>query len=274
MSHKENQPLQMPEWLLENENYIPLQDKDTFVDKSILSVLHLTSKIKMQDAVTKKDCPVTVFLALLGTLLLLILLSLSKSYIFILLIILYLLILLSTMETKPMVMILKASLIVTCFTAVIMLPAFLGGNTYSSIMITTKVFASITTIGILSQSVKWNSITEALKFFHVPDLLIFILDITIKYIYMLGEFTLQMFYALKLRSVGRNNKKYTSVGGIAGTVFLESKEMADEMYHAMECRGFCGDYHVNQKIRFGWMDMFFVFLHVGFIILFIYFGKV
>jgi cobalt/nickel transport system permease protein len=141
-------------------------------------------------------------------------------------------------------------------------------------MITTKVFASITVVGLLSHTTKWSLLTKALKRFYVPDIFILILDITIKYIYRLGELSLSMFYALKLRSVGRNNKKYTSMAGVAGTMFLESMEMAEEMYHAMECRGFSGEYHRMEKSKFKWMDYFYVTIHLGFLVIYLYLGRV
>jgi cobalt/nickel transport system permease protein len=154
-----------------------------------------------------------------------------------------------------------------------MLPAFIQGNSYSSIMITTKVFASITVVGLLSHTTKWSLLTKALKRFYVPDIFILILDITIKYIYRLGELSLNMFYALKLRSVGRNNKKYTSMAGVAGTMFLQSMEMAEEMYHAMECRGFSGEYHRMEKSKFKWIDYFYITIHIGFFVLYLYLGR-
>lgn len=172
-----------------------------------------------------------------------------------------------------LVRILKMSIVVTMFTAIIMLPAFLLGNSYSSIMITTKVFATIAAMGLLSHSTKWSTLIEAFKRFYVPDIFILTLDITIKYIYMLGEFSLNMFYALKLRSVGKNHNKYSSMAGIAGSVFLQSKEMAEDMYHAMECRGFSGEYHIYNKSKFNGIDYVYIMINIGFIILFIYFGK-
>jgi cobalt/nickel transport system permease protein len=64
-----------------------------------------------------------------------------------------------------------------------------------------------------------------------------------------------MFYALKLRSVGRNAGKTASISGIAGTLFLKSKEMAEEMYAAMECRGFTGEYRAAGGWRLGFRDI-------------------
>ena len=76
------------------------------------------------------------------------------------------------------------------FTFIILFPAVFWGNSYSSIMITSKVFATVTAVNMLSHSTRWNSITGALKRFFVPDIFILVLDITIKYIVMLGNFHL------------------------------------------------------------------------------------
>ena len=274
MDKTESEKTDIPEWLLINENYIPLTDKDTFVNKSILSIFKVISRIKMQDSINQTFLKINVPLSVLCTAILLLLVSLTKSFVFVMIVNVYLLSILCVTDTDRLVRILKLSLGVTLFTSIIMLPAFLLGNSYSSIMITTKVFASITVVGLLSHTTKWSLLTKALKRFYVPDIFILILDITIKYIYRLGELSLSMFYALKLRSVGRNNKKYTSMAGVAGTMFLESMEMAEEMYHAMECRGFSGEYHRMEKSKFKWMDYFYVTIHLGFLVIYLYLGRV
>jgi cobalt/nickel transport system permease protein len=71
-----------------------------------------------------------------------------------------------------------------------------------------------------------------------------------------------MLYALKLRSVGRNHDKTASLSGVAGTVFLKSKEAAEEMYAAMECRGFSGTYRTATRQRPAIMDYVFMFANV------------
>ena len=273
MDNVENKPADLPEWLLKDENYIPLVDKDTFVNKSILSVFKVLSRIKKQDSQGLTGSRIHVPIHVLGTFLLIMLVSLTRSFIFVIIVNVWLLAVLSMIDSARLVRILKLSAGVTLCTAVVMLPAFILGNTYSSIMITTKVFATITAMGLLSHTAKWSALTEALKKFYMPDIFIFILDITIKYIDLLGELSLNMFYALKLRSVGKNRSKYSSMAGIAGSVFLQSKELAEDMYHAMECRGFTGEYHINNKSELKWLDYLYIVINIGFLILFIYFGR-
>lgn len=273
MDNTRDQQFDMPEWLYQEENYNPLTDKDTFIYKSILSVFHVISRIRMQDAMSDSRYKFNVPLNVFFTFSLLILLSVTRNFIFVIIVIVYLLTMLSMMESDRLVKILKLNLSVTLFTAIFMLPAFLMGNSYSSIMITTKIFATTTAMGLLSYSTKWSAITEALKKFHIPDIFILVLDITIKYIFMLGDYSLNMLYALKLRSVGKNTNKYGSMAGIAGTTFLKSKEMTTDMYHAMECRGFSGEYFISNKSKFKWVDYIYIFVNLGLVLMFFHFER-
>ena len=258
------------EWLFTEENYVPPRDKDGFIDRSILSLLGVLSRIRTQSVSIRDVFPVSALLKVVFTFMLVLLVSLSKNYTFILIVGVYMLALLSMMRAEDILRILKISLVMTLFTFVILLPAAWSGNWQSSIMIPSKVFATVTAVNILSHSTKWNAITHALKRFFIPDLFILVLDITIKYIVMLGEFSLNMLYSLKLRSVGRNNSKYTSLSGVAGTMFIKSREMAEDMYSAMECRGFTGTYRVRSKISLHFVDLVYVLLNGGILFVFVY----
>lgn len=274
MNNNRDRRLEIPDWLLENENYIPQADKDTFVNKSILSLLKIIARIKTQETEQIKILNIHATLKVVFTFLLLILLSLSRSFMFIIVIAVYLLILLSILKADTIVKILKVSLGMTLFTFIIMLPAVFWGNGFSCLMITTKVFTTITAVGILSHTTKWNLIISALKSFWIPDIFILVLDITMKYIVMLGDFTLNMLYSLKLRSVGKNKSKYRSLSGIAGTMFIKSKEMAEDMYYAMECRGFSGEYHIEQRFKLKAADYIYCLINLGILLVFIYFERI
>jgi len=259
----------MPEWLLIDEDYNPETDKDTFINKSILTLLGVISRIKAQSGYKPDSTKVSAVLKLAFTFFLIVLLSVAKSLTFIISVNVYLLLVLSLMKAEDIIRILKGSFVIALFTVIILLPAAFWGNYYSLIMVTPKVFATVIAVNILSRSTQWTSITSALKTFYVPDIFIFVIDITLKYIMLLGEFSLNMLYSLKLRSVGKNNNKYTSLSGVAGTMFIKSKEMAEDMYTAMECRGFTGEYHIYKKYKFTFADL--VYIIINAIILFAFF---
>lgn len=259
----------MPEWLLKNENYSPRADRDTFVNKSILSLLGVLSRIRRQSGYRTDRFQAGAVLKVASALLVVVFLSVSRSFTFVLVINVLLLLALSMMDGREILKILRTSLAVTLFTVILLLPAAFSGNYYSAVMLPAKVFATVTTVGILSHSTRWNSITGALKAFFVPDIFILVLDITLKYIVMLGEFSLSMLYSLKLRSVGVNRNKYASLSGVAGTLFIKSREMAEDMYAAMECRGFTGEYRVRRKFKFTFADL--VYIIIDALIVFIFF---
>ena len=85
----------MPEWLLQKDNYIPPKDKDTFINKSILSLLVVLSKLNLQSEKRRDIFKINSIIKVVSTLLLVILITTSRSSIFILTINILLLLLLS-----------------------------------------------------------------------------------------------------------------------------------------------------------------------------------
>jgi cobalt/nickel transport system permease protein len=259
--------------MLKQETYSPPSDKDAFLDRSIISLLKVISKIRTQDSREESALRMNASVKVACTLLLVVLLSLTGSFAFVLTVGVFLLAQLALLSGETIVRIMRVSLIMSLFTFIILLPSISMGNGEGAVMMTGKVFATITAVNLLSHTTRWNDITGALKTFHVPDLFILVLDITIKYIVMLGEFAVSMLYALKLRSVGRNREKYTSLSGVAGTMFIKSKEMAEDMYHAMECRGFTGAYRKETIFRVSRTDVLYILVHILILTAFLYLGR-
>ena len=266
--------VQIPDWLLKKEHYIPKSDKESFLDKSILSFMRIISKIKTQNLETVSIYQMNVTLKIIATLFLIITISWTQSFSFVIVLFVSLLVILCLMSGKQIAGILAVSTGIAFFTTLIMLPSFFMGKSYAGIFLIFKVFVTVTTAGILSHTTRWSDVTGSLKNLFVPDIFILVLDIALKYIVMLGDFILHMLYALKLRSVGVNKKKYVSLSGIAGTAFIKSKEMAEDMYQAMECRGFCGEYKRQKRSKFSLVDFVCVIFLIGTVVLFFYFERI
>ena len=96
------------------------------------------------------------------------------------------------------------------------------------------------------------------------------MDITIKYIVLLGEYSINLLYALKLRSIGITSNKYKSLAGIIGNLFIKSYKMSEEMFHAMECRGFVGEYTTKVNLTFRKIDYIYITICILLVSLFIY----
>jgi cobalt/nickel transport system permease protein len=185
----------------------------------------------------------------------------------------YFLLLLSLLNIKEIKRILILSTAVPLFTAVMLMPSMVMGNTKNSILLILKVVGTIISINTLSYTTSWHDIIKALKKFFVPDIFILVFDITLRYIYILGEFALDMFYSLKLRSVGKNSNKYSSISKLMGGLFLKSKEMGDEMYYAMECRGFTGEYISHVKFKFKFVDFLYSIVNIFIIGMYFYIAR-
>jgi cobalt/nickel transport system permease protein len=264
------------DWLFKEENYTPQKDKDAFLDKSILSILTVLSKIQRDSSAKRRKTgdgspqPPIIYrinpqLKFLSSIVFIILVSISHSVGFIALSA-FLVILMTAMldkEDKKKMASLMAFVLI--FTLIILLPSMLMGNVKNALIMLIKVIEGVTIVNVVSYSTKWHEVTKSLKLLYIPDIFIFVMDITIRYIFLLGEICLDMLYALKCRSIGRNNKKYTSMSGVIGNLFLKSKDMGDEMYAAMECRGFTGEYSAGKMQKLQSID----YVYLGFFVAFL-----
>ena len=158
-----------------------------------------------------------------------------------------LLLYLCTWPAGDILNIMKAGCGASVLALIILLPAMFiqPSGIRNELLVVIKVFFSISTLSIFNHTTQWNHITGALRKLHIPGIFIFTLDITLKYIVLLGNLITELLTSLQLRSVGKNNKKYSSIGGVMGVTFVRGTEMNQQMYEAMQCRGFTDDYSVK-----------------------------
>lgn len=266
--------MEIKEWLLNKEDYKPPKDKDGFINKTIIAIIKILSRIKRD-----KTCgngmlyKINPLIKLIFTVLFIIFLSMSRNLFYLYTIGTYFLLCLSTLDGDTLKKILGVSLIVPIFTVIILIPSIIMGNLYNSLVLILKVLITVVAVNLLSYTTKWHHITKSLKMLFIPDIFILVFDITIKYIYILGEFSLEMLYALKLRSIGKNNKKYTSISRVMGNLFFKSKTMGEEMYSAMECRGFTGEYVSYSKFKFTLLDLAYTSVNIFIIVLYFVLSK-
>jgi cobalt/nickel transport system permease protein len=96
------------------------------------------------------------------------------------------------------------------------------------------------------------------------------MDITIKYIVLLCERSINLLYALRLRAIGKTSNKYNSLSGIMGNLFIKSYKMSEEMFHAMECRGFVGEYSTKVNLKLKKVDYIYLLINIFLVSLFLY----
>jgi cobalt/nickel transport system permease protein len=262
------------DWLFKKEEPVTISDDEHFLDKSILAILIVLARIRRIGSYSnKKYYKLNGTVKVIITFINILLLSLSRSFLFVSALDFWLLISLVFLERDDRKSILLLSVVIPVITSIMLIPSFASGNTHNSILLVMKIAGTILSVNILSHTTKWDHVTKALKLFFIPDLFIWVMDITVKYIVILGEHSLNFLYALKLRSTGKNNRKYNSLSRIMGNLFLKSKDMGEEMFSAMECRGFTGEYDSIVKFKVNKTDVLYCAVNVLIIAFFILEGR-
>lgn len=261
---------EIPSWLTVKEDYIPPKDNSNFITKSQKSVVAVMSKFKVNSGVYKtKEANTSV--RLFAVLLLIILTAVAKNYSFVFFMLGVSAVRVALLKADKIRALFKVLIPAMIISVIILLPAVFMGHPKTLLTVLGKVVVSTSLIMSVNLTAPFNGITSSLKSFHIPDVVIFTFDFTVKYILILSEICFEMLTALKIRSIGKNDNKKSSASGILGTVFIKAKQSGEETVKAMECRGFGGKYTVTRHEKLKAEDflyMLFVACAVG---IFVYF---
>lgn len=225
------------------EDYVPPADGGAFYYKTLRSLGRIMSRLRLESGREGRfSLPAGVKLLLMIALIILV--SVTQKDLVIMAVEAVALVRLALMPAEDIGAVVKAVLVAVIMAAVIFAPAVImdPARLWNSLRVVAKILISVTLVGIFNRTTQWNHLTAALRKAHVPGTVIFIIDITFRYIVLLGNLMQDLLTAVSLRSIGRNDKKYNSVGGVMGVTFLRGTEMNKEMYEAMQCRGFTDDY--------------------------------
>ena len=186
--------------------------------------------------------------------------ALSANAFFTLSIIAVLLVRLAAMSPEEIAVILKRLLLPVAFTFLLMLPSVFLGHPGTMITVTMKVFESMLVLGILNSDLSWKEITGSLASFRLPGVIVLTLDTAVRFLVILGRFADRMAEAVSLRRVGKKNWRNAGTGGILGTTFLKSGQMAERNAEAMRCRCCAGTWKNHSKTKPGRADFFYFLL--------------
>lgn len=235
--------MKIPAWAMKEEKYEPTRDRDYFISRSLLRVMRVLFSFQQQARRPdgNRISAVAALCFLIGWLVLTV--SAHRGA-FLLCQLAFELLLLCLLDGRALRQLLGNALATSVFSAFLVLPAIWLGNGSNVLLIPCKTFLTVAALGLLTRFLPWNQLTAAMRVFHLPQVVIFIFDTTLRYIVLLGEIAGEMLTALKLRSIGHNPHKGRAISGILGVMFLRSREMSEEMYQAMVCRGYTGEYLV------------------------------
>ena len=133
-----------------------------------------------------------------------------------------------------------------------------------------RVGASVSIAVLLILTTRWTTLLKALHVLHVPQIFVLILGMTYRYIYVLLHAANNMFLARKSRVVGRvsasDDRRW--LANSMGMLFAKSYELSDQVYLAMQSRGFRGEAQVMEamswrNIDWIWLGVFVLVAAIG-----------
>src|SRR5271157_1558046 len=152
-------------------------------------------------------------------------------------------------------------LVVLAFTGVIALPAifitpgnpiatFAGGSlritapgVATAVLLIARVETAVTFTTLLILCTPWTHVLKALRLFHLPHEVIAMLAMTHRYVFLLLETASQMFESRQSRTVGRFPAAVQRhiAARTAGVLLSKSIDLSNDVYLAMQSRGFRGE---------------------------------
>ena len=124
------------------------------------------------------------------------------------------------------------------------------------LLLTFRVFNSISISFLLIKTTPFNDIIKGLKIFRIPDSLLMIFTLAYLYVIILSNSVLESYLALKARIIGHMDDKevHQLVVGRISHIFKMSRRHFEKTYLAMLARGYCGEVILYQKERFSFTD--------------------
>lgn len=259
----------IPDWLAEPQDYRPGSDRDGFIAKSLLAVSSVLARLRLDDGRSTPLSPSAQAKLVLGFEVIL-LTSLARNYLFVLIVLAGLLVRVALLPRQTLSRVVGGSLGAAGLTMLVMTPAALLGQSHAALLLGTKALVSVgTTLTVALTTPAWE-LTHALRFLHVPDIVILTIDLALRSIVSLGQTAAEVLTALRLRSVGRNRRKGDAMGGVGGIVLLKASRTAQDTHDAMRCRGFDGTYHAGSRSPWRRSDVLALVLGAAICLLFLY----
>lgn len=160
-------------------------------------------------------------------------------------------------------------LVVLLFTGVIALPALFltpgdaifttadGGlritaqGATTALLLIARVEAAVTLTTLLVLCTPWMHVLKALRAFRIPQEVVMMLAMTHRYIFLLAETASQMFESRRSRTVGvlTGPEQRRMTARTAGVLLSKSVELSNDVFLAMQSRGFRGDVKILSEFR-------------------------
>lgn len=149
----------------------------------------------------------------------------------------------------------------------VLIPAGAGGGLYltaagfaAAFRAALRTGISLSFAALLLMTSRRTELAAALAALHFPAAVIAVIDLSYRSVFFLSETAGDMADARFLRTTGKipasRNRKLTA-GGFA-VLFLKSRSTGEQVYEAMQCRGYGGGFRTLCRLRFCGSDAVFL----------------
>lgn len=259
--------MEIPDWLKKEENYSADKEKSSFLSKSLLTIGTALTRFQKVRNNEEKPGAVVFLLFVVGHILMM---SLSRNMLFTYILLAVLVIRMCLMKEKDLAYVMHYSIRAFFFSCLLLCPSLFFSHGSTMLTVSVKVFVSAACISIFNLSYSTNELTSCFKALHVPDVFIFTMDTAFRYIVLLSRCCEEILNALQCRIIGKREKRDTSVTNVAGMTYVRSVHYSEEMYEAMKCRGFTGEYYNHMRFHMHKYDWLCVFIILSEIMLFVF----
>jgi cobalt/nickel transport system permease protein len=145
----------------------------------------------------------------------------------------------------------------------------------SAIFLITRVETAATISVLLILTTRWTHVLKALRVLRVPVVFVVILGMTYRYIFLLLATARSMFESRRSRTIGvmlgaeRRRIAAASVGVLMGKTF----QLSNEVYLAMQSRGFRGEVYTLDEFQMHTRDWFALALFIILAVFAFWFGR-
>lgn len=255
----------LPDWMMREEITVNSSEvKSGFLQSNLSTVISLLSYLKIEDRKKYSGSPVIRICELL---ILLVLIYNSKSIVFLWTVGIFFLAEVAFFSGREIRSIVRKLIRLIIFTSVILLPSYLLHPSIHPTFFLIRTVLLLLNLSVFLTKTSWSDFITGLRGLYLPEELVMIFDIAIKYFYILGNHIRNILYAVRIRSVGGGvSKKLT--GAILGQVYLISKEHMKSLYEAMLLRGYGTKVKVRRKLQLNKSDILHISICIILIILF------
>lgn len=126
----------------------------------------------------------------------------------------------------------------------------------SALLLLTRVESAVTFSALLVLTTPWMHLLKALRTLMVPTEAVMLLAMTHRYVVLLCETANAMFEARQSRMVGRlsRGEQRRLMVNTGGVLLGKTYEMGNQVFLAMQSRGFRGEIRLLNQFRLSWRD--------------------